>query len=93
MRFMSPQGSIDRTNSAESPSAGSEVLTEIDLRTEQVMLGLRLAEGMPPDSFDSTVLMSLADRGLIELPSHQRVQLTLSGRLLADAVVRELLPA
>ena len=88
-----PAPYAERIRLHESPSAGSEVLTEIDLRTEQVMLGLRLAEGMPPDSFDSTVLMSLADRGLIELPSHQRVQLTLSGRLLADAVVRELLPA
>ena len=88
-----PAPYAERIRLHESPSAGSEVLTEIDLRTEHVMLGLRLAEGMPPDSFDSTVLMSLADRGLIELPSHQRVQLTLSGRLLADAVVRELLPA
>ncbi|MDO8731990.1 MAG: radical SAM family heme chaperone HemW [Actinomycetota bacterium] len=89
-----PAPYADRIRLHESPSADSELLTDVNLRTEQVMLGVRLAEGISADSFDSTVLDGLASRGLIAESARNdgRVQLTLAGRLLADAVVRELLP-
>ena len=88
-----PAPYAERIGLHESPSADSELLTEVDVRTEQVMLGLRLSQGMPVESFDVPALAALAERGLIRDPSIGRVQLTLAGRLLADAVVRELLPS
>ena len=88
-----PAPYAERIGLLESPSADSELLTEVDVRTEQVMLGLRLSQGMPVESFDVPALAALAERGLIRDPSIGRVQLTLAGRLLADAVVRELLPS
>ncbi len=88
-----PAPYAERVRIHEAPIADDEVLTAEDLRTEQVMLGVRLAEGMPAQSFDDAALLDLVARGLLD-PSAivaGRVQLTLAGRLLADAVVRELL--
>ncbi len=89
-----PAPYADRIRLHESPSADAEALTEEELRTEEVLLGVRLSEGMPAESFDGAVLAELAERGLIAQSARTegRVQLTLAGRLLADAVVRELLP-
>ncbi|MDO8308273.1 MAG: radical SAM family heme chaperone HemW [Actinomycetota bacterium] len=77
------------------PEAGSEVLTEDERRTERIMLGIRLAEGLPLDAL-SPAAMARADEqaghGLLESDrlSDGRVVLTMRGRLLADAVIREL---
>jgi len=88
-----PAPYAERVRMHEAPIADDEVLTSEDLRTEQVMLGVRLAEGMSADSFGSVVLERLASRGLIDEAANGagQVLLTLQGRLLADAVVRELL--
>lgn len=89
-----PAPYAERVRAHEAPIADAEQLTPDDRRTEQVMLGVRLAEGMSAQSFDEALLDGLVSRGLIEQSARGdgRVQLTLAGRLLADAVVRELLP-
>ncbi len=75
------------------PSAGSEVLTTDDLRLEEVMLGVRLAEGISLAVVDRAKVEDLVAGGLVDPASvsNGRVQLTRAGRLLADAVIRDLL--
>ncbi|MDP2014052.1 MAG: coproporphyrinogen III oxidase, partial [Actinomycetota bacterium] len=87
--------SHSRVRAHQAPIADSEQLSAEDLRTEQVMLGIRLAEGMSAHTFDGSLLDRLVARELIDQSAREagRVQLTLAGRLLADAVVRELLPS
>jgi hypothetical protein len=55
-----------------------------------VMLGLRLAEGMPAAQVDDAIVADLVDEGML-VRRDDRVVLTYPGRLLADAVVRRLL--
>lgn len=90
-----PAPYAERVRAHQAPIADSEQLSAEDLRTEQVMLGIRLAEGMPAQTFDGSLLDRLVARELIDQSAREagRVQLTLAGRLLADAVVRELLPS
>jgi putative oxygen-independent coproporphyrinogen III oxidase len=77
-----------------SPAAGRELLTPEQRYTEQVMLGLRLADGLPPYVLDAPG-RAAADRacadGLATMVSGDRLTLTLRGRLLTDTVVRNLL--
>lgn len=68
--------------------AGSEILDEPTKQLEQVMLGMRMAAGMPAQDFEPDVIAELLDANLITVG--ERIRLTLSGRLLADAVVRKL---
>ncbi len=82
-----------------SPAAGREVLTPRQRLDERILLGVRLAEGLPvadlPAGAAPAVAQLLAD-GLIDGPAAmgaagpRRVLLTRRGRLLADAVVRRL---
>jgi len=78
-----------------SPAAGREVLSPGERYTEQVMLGLRLADGLPLDVLDRPG-QAAADRavsdGLLTATPVGRLVLTRRGRLLTDAVVRDLLP-
>ncbi|HEU5006099.1 MAG TPA: radical SAM family heme chaperone HemW [Jatrophihabitantaceae bacterium] len=82
--------------SGASPAAGRETLDDRARFTERVMLGVRLREGLSlddlPESAES-VTRQLASWGLVEHPalSAGRIVLTQRGRLMADAVVRELL--
>jgi oxygen-independent coproporphyrinogen-3 oxidase len=71
------------------------VLTEGDRRTEDVLLRLRLAEGLPLAGLSGTARRAAGRAvtdGLLGAPEFDegRAVLTLRGRLLADAVVREL---
>jgi oxygen-independent coproporphyrinogen-3 oxidase len=75
------------------PAAGWEVLTESERHTEAVMLGVRLAEGLSVDVLDESgrrAAERLVSDGLLR-SSDGRLVLTDRGRLLADAVVRDLL--
>jgi putative oxygen-independent coproporphyrinogen III oxidase len=76
-----------------SPAYAREVLDEADRRFERIMLELRLAEGCPLELFEdpSAVLRAVGD-GLLDPAAYEagRAVLTLRGRLLADAVVRDL---
>lgn len=76
-----------------SPAEAREILTPSERHTERLMLELRLAEGLPLTEL-STAERQRTDRfiaaGLLELVGG-RMRLTPPGRLLADAVIRELL--
>ncbi|WP_018349297.1 radical SAM family heme chaperone HemW [Longispora albida] len=74
------------------PAAGREVLGDEDRRIEEIMLRLRLAEGLPLSYLDDagrTAASRAAEDGLLVLDGDRAV-LTLRGRLLADAVIRDL---
>ncbi|PFG41261.1 anaerobic coproporphyrinogen III oxidase [Georgenia soli] len=82
-----------------SPAAGREILDGPTRELERVMLGVRLADGLELEPGTGRVperlrgaVADLLREGLVEFgPARQgRVQLTLRGRLLADAVVRAL---
>ncbi|MEG3616647.1 radical SAM family heme chaperone HemW [Isoptericola haloaureus] len=78
-----------------SPGAGREVLTRDEAHLERVMLGVRLAEGLDLDVLDADgrrAVAGLVASGLLDGAAavRGRAVLTRRGRLLADAVVREL---
>jgi putative oxygen-independent coproporphyrinogen III oxidase len=79
-----------------SPAHGRELLDDETRRVERVLLETRLAQGLPTDVLDDAgraVLPALVERGLVEESgiAQARVVLTTRGRLLADAVVRDLI--
>jgi len=75
-----------------SPAQAREVLGEEDRRVERILLELRLRSGLPQDLLHEAG-RSAADRyvedGLL-VPEGDRLVLTTRGRLLADALVRDL---
>ncbi|MET7934036.1 radical SAM family heme chaperone HemW [Streptomyces sp. NPDC005322] len=78
-----------------SPGAGREVLADEERRVERILLELRLAEGCPlallRPAGARAAARALGDGLLEPEPYGQgRAVLTLRGRLLADAVVRDL---
>ncbi|MCF4121557.1 radical SAM family heme chaperone HemW [Antribacter sp. KLBMP9083] len=78
-----------------SPGAGRELLTAGEAQLERVMLGVRLREGLSLDVLSASgrrAVAGLVARGLLDgrAAVTGRAQLTRRGRLLADAVVREL---
>ena len=79
-----------------SPAAGRETLTERARLTERLMLGVRLREGLDLRDLprpSRAKCLQLVTWGLAEPAASRegRLVLTQRGRLLADAVVRELL--
>lgn len=77
-----------------SPAEAREELDRESRRMERVMLEVRLRSGLSSENLDESGLAAvpdLIDRGLITT-SGERIVLTRQGRLLADAVVRDLLP-
>jgi oxygen-independent coproporphyrinogen-3 oxidase len=92
-----PRTYAERLAAGASPEAGREVLTDEERRTERVMLGLRLAAGLGVEALDDAGHVraaGLVDRGLLAPSAFDggRLVLTDGGRLLADAVIRDLLP-
>jgi oxygen-independent coproporphyrinogen-3 oxidase len=79
-----------------SPGVGREVLSAEDRRVERVLLELRLADGCPLDILAEkgarAASRAVRDGLLMPAPYFEdgRAVLTLRGRLLADAVVRDL---
>jgi oxygen-independent coproporphyrinogen-3 oxidase len=85
-------------DAGRSPAAGRETLDDAARFTEQVMLGVRRRDGLAVASLPAPaqdVLPQLAGWGLLEPRQLDggRVVLTQRGRLMADAVVKELLAA
>jgi putative oxygen-independent coproporphyrinogen III oxidase len=85
-----------RIGEGVSPAHGREVLDAETQRVERVLLETRLRQGLPVDVLDAdgrAALPAQVDRGLVEVDelARGRVVLTTRGRLLADAVVRDLL--
>jgi putative oxygen-independent coproporphyrinogen III oxidase len=84
-----------RLAAGESPAQDVELLDEADRALEAVMLGLRLRDGLPLSLLSTTGRKRAEDavaRGLLKPAAHVagRAVLTDRGRLLADAVVRDL---
>ena len=88
-----PAAYAQRLASGESPMHDHEVLDASTSVLERVMLEARLREGLPLGILDSGrgAVASLTERGLVEVTGDHLV-LTREGRLLADAVVRDLTP-
>jgi oxygen-independent coproporphyrinogen-3 oxidase len=91
-----PSAYADRLAAGVSPAHGREVLTAENRRAERIMLGLRLAAGLPLDELSEAgraAARTAATDGLLRTDalSAGRTVLTRRGRLLADAVVRALL--
>lgn len=90
-----PAAYAQRLAAAESPAAGTERPDDESRTLERILLLSRIREGIAVDDVPSAnrsrVAGLMAD-GLIDPVAalHGRVQLTLRGRLLADAVVRAL---
>ena len=87
-----PRSYASALSEGHSPTAAREVLDADTRRVERVLLESRLASGLDPAVLTATErarVPGLAAQGLVQ-PGGQLV-LTLRGRLLADAVVRELL--
>jgi len=90
-----PAAYAQRLAAGVSPGAGREVLTDEDRRVERVLLEVRLRSGLPLTLLRAAGLDASRRQvqdGLLEVGPHRegRAVLTLRGRLLADAVVREL---
>ena len=90
-----PKTYAEHVLAGRSPEVDREVLTEDQRRMEHVMLGLRLAEGLPLGAIsqDASVRVDgLIARGLLDPRARDRGRLVLTdqGRLLADAVIRDL---
>jgi oxygen-independent coproporphyrinogen-3 oxidase len=84
-----PAAYAARLAEGASPAYAREVLDDDVRRMERIMLELRLAQGCPLGLLDRSVVAGLAARGLLEVVDDRAV-LTLEGRLLADAVARDL---
>jgi oxygen-independent coproporphyrinogen-3 oxidase len=87
-----PRAYADRVLAGSSPELAGETLDDETRRVERVLLEIRLVEGLPVDVLDAhgrDRAAVLVDRGWLTAAG-DRLVLTRQGRLLADAVVREL---
>ncbi len=96
-----PRAYAGRLAAGESPAQAREVLTDAERQEERVLLAVRLADGLPLTDLEPAARARVAElvaEGLAEpgpalgADGQRRVVLTLRGRLLADSVVRTLLP-
>jgi oxygen-independent coproporphyrinogen-3 oxidase len=90
-----PTAYVQRLAEQTSPAQAREVLSAEDRRLEQVLLEVRLREGVPIDLLRTAGRAAASAHvrgGLLDPAAHAegRAALTLQGRLLADAVVRDL---
>ncbi len=90
-----PSAYAARLAAGQSPAQAREVLTAAERRMEEIMLRVRLAEGAPLSVLTRDALLS-AERtvaaALLDPSAYAagRLVLTRQGRLLADAVIRDL---
>ena len=90
-----PSAYAARLAAGRSPAAARERLTAGERRMEEIMLRVRLAEGLPLSLLTATALAEterMLVNHLIDRSAHTagRLVLTVRGRLLADAVIRDL---
>jgi putative oxygen-independent coproporphyrinogen III oxidase len=92
-----PARYAERLADGSSPAEARELLDDDERRTEEVLLRVRMVDGLSLSVLDGpgrdAAGRAVGD-GLLEPTAHRagRAALTLRGRLLADAVVRGLLP-
>jgi oxygen-independent coproporphyrinogen-3 oxidase len=90
-----PSAYAARLAAGQSPAAAREILSADERSMEQVMLGLRLADGLPVSALraraKAAAEWSLAN-GHLDNSCWQdgKLVLTRNGRLLADAIIRDL---
>jgi oxygen-independent coproporphyrinogen-3 oxidase len=92
-----PRAYAARLGAGDSPAAGRETLDDATRLEERIILELRLASGLPVEVLDPEARREVAGliaEGLVDGPQafRGRLVLTSAGRLLADAVVRRLMP-
>lgn len=92
-----PTAYANRLGQGVSPAAGRETLDAGTREVERIMLEARLGTGLQVDALDKVgrhAVAGLIADGLVEPAAafQGRLVLTLKGRLLADAVVRRILP-
>ena len=90
-----PAAYAARLAAGESPAQAREELSDEDRRVEDVLLRVRLREGLPLERLTAAgraVAARAVTDGLAAGPAYDggRLVLTLRGRLLADALVRDL---
>jgi putative oxygen-independent coproporphyrinogen III oxidase len=86
-----PAAYADRLSAGVSPGQAREVLTREEMHLEEIMLAIRLDSGCPVSLVDAAGARAVLDDGLAVLVGGNLV-LTRRGRLLADTVVRALVP-
>lgn len=96
-----PAAYAARVLAGQSPAAGRETLDEPTREVERVLLGTRIREGIPVASLSQQGRLEVAGliadelinaKAALGAPNERgSIELTLKGRLLADAVVRRLL--
>lgn len=87
-----PAAYVQRLGAGQSPAAGREVLDPRTRAVEEILLRIRLAEGLPLGLLERDGLAqvdSVVADGLAVVRG-DRLVLTRAGRLMADAVVRRL---
>ncbi|MEV7604416.1 radical SAM family heme chaperone HemW [Paenarthrobacter sp. NPDC089322] len=92
-----PTAYASRLAAGSSPAAGRETLDAGTREVERIMLEARLGTGLSVDALDKVgrhAMAGLIADGLVDPVAafKGRLVLTLKGRLLADAVVRRILP-
>ena len=90
-----PTAYAAQLTAGKSPAAARERLTAAEQRMEEIMLRVRLAEGLPLSLLTAAALAEterMLAMSLIDRAAHAagRLVLTVRGRLLADAVIRDL---
>jgi putative oxygen-independent coproporphyrinogen III oxidase len=84
-----PQQYLAMVERGERPVGGSERLTKDERRTERLLLGLRVADGVPQSWIDAERSAVFEERGLLT-SADGRVALTERGLFLANDVVAAL---
>jgi oxygen-independent coproporphyrinogen-3 oxidase len=87
-----PTAYAGRIAAGSSPAHAREVLDDETRRVERVLLEIRLAEGLPLDVLDDPARAHAPVAAGLAGVVGDRLVLTQRGRLLADGVVRDLLP-
>lgn len=92
-----PAAYSERIRAGVSPAQAREVLDAATRGQEDVLLRIRLADGLPTSTLQAEgrhAVAGLIADGLVEPAAaiHGTLVLTVRGRLLADAVVRRILP-
>ena len=90
-----PTTYISKLISGESPMLENETLTKEQIRFEEILLRIRLSSGLPLAFFNEVelaILNSYLDLGHLEEKAWKsgQLKLSISGRLLADQIVRAL---
>jgi oxygen-independent coproporphyrinogen-3 oxidase len=90
-----PTTYITKLISGESPMLENETLTKEQIRFEEILLRIRLSSGLPLAFFNEVelaILNSYLDLGHLEEKAWKsgQLKLSISGRLLADQIVRAL---